>query len=347
MKIDKNRAWKIFNGVTIVVALVVIVSVVLTQGIDTIVARLTTLDAGWLLAAVGFMALFWAFESLLLHTISASVYKDVKFSSSLHAVMIGQLYSALTPFSSGGQPVQLMAMERDGMDAGGAGSALTLKSLTWQIGLTLYAVVGAIYGWGFFSTRVAGFKVVFGVGLAINLVVILAIFAFAASRRVTDMLMNGIIDVLAKLRLSRKPDKLKERARRQFAIFHKSMGAFTGRPLVWVASAVLTALQFFCYYMVAYAVYRSFGLSTYGAPILISAVSLVTLIAAFIPLPGGSGGAEGAFYIFFGLFFGQKDVVFALLLWRLITYYSAIVIGAIALFFEKHDRPKATRLTRM
>lgn len=342
-QVKDGRAWKIFNGVTIVVALIVVISFIATQGVGTLVLRLATLKKGWLLVALLCMGLFWAMESLLLHVISRSVYKDVKFSSSVHTVMIGQLYSALTPFSSGGQPVQLLSMQRDGMDAGGAGSALTLKSLTWQVGLTLYAIAGALYGWGFFSQRVPGFRLVFAAGVVVNLVVISAIIAFAASRRITTRMTSAVVGLLGKLRLSKNPDALRARAERQFAIFHQSMSVFANKPHVWIASALLTALQFLCYYLVAYAVYRSFGSNVYGVPLLISAVALVSLVASFVPLPGGSGGAEGAFYLYVGLFFAKTDLFIALLLWRLITYYSAILIGAVMIALEK-DRPNAQKL---
>ena len=336
-----------FNGATIVLALAVVLSFAVTQGLDVLLVRLTALHKGWLTAAVGCMLLFWLFESLLLHVISRSVYRDVPFSSSVHTVMIGQLYSALTPFSSGGQPVQLLAMQRDGMDAGGAGSALALKSLTWQIGLTLYAVAGALYGWRFFSQHVTGFQPVFALGVAINLAVIAVIAAVTVSPRITGKITSGVIRLAHAMRLCRRPEVWNERVERQMRIFHQSIDAFANKPRVWLASAVLTALQFLCNYMVVYAIYRSFGGHAYGAPLLVAAVALVSLVASFIPLPGGSGGAEGAFYVYFGLFFPQADLMLALLLWRMVTYYSAIVIGAVMVLGDRSGRPVARRLQRV
>lgn len=347
IKFTKNTAWKLFNGVTIVLALIIVISLVVSQGIGTLSARLSTLNFGWLIVAVACMVAFWLLESFLLHIICSSLYKSVPFRSSLHTVMIGQLYSALTPFASGGQPVQLLAMQQDGMDAGGAGSALTFKSLTWQCGLTAFGIMGAIYGWQFFSEHVQGFAAIFTVALLINLVVITAIIMFATSKTVTAVIVNKIIWLLEKLHLTKNPQRLLERARKQFIIFHKSISLFTNKRRVWGASVVVTFCQFFTNYMVVYAIYRAFGQAEFSPFMLISAVALVSLIAAFIPLPGGSGGAEGAFCMFFAMFYSQTDLLIALLIWRIVTYYQAIIIGAVALFFERNGRQVKPKLHKV
>lgn len=54
------------------------------------------------------------------------------------------------------------------------------------------------------------------------------------------------------------------------------------------------------------------------------------MITSFIPLPGGSGGAEAGFYLFFGMFFPQSGVIaIAILIWRIFTFYMPIVAGVI------------------
>ena len=61
---------------------------------------------------------------------------------------------------------------------------------------------------------------------------------------------------------------------------------------------------------------------------MLAAQTFVTMVSAFIPLPGSSGGAEGSFYLFFGTFFGPT-IIPAILLWRLVTYYANILFGCL------------------
>ena len=66
----------------------------------------------------------------------------------------------------------------------------------------------------------------------------------------------------------------------------------------------------------------------------------VYLISAFVPIPGGSGGIEFSFSKFFSPIVISNSVISAsLILWRFITYYVPMIIGAIVLnFFRKHEK---------
>ena len=61
------------------------------------------------------------------------------------------------------------------------------------------------------------------------------------------------------------------------------------------------------------------------------------MITSFIPLPGGSGGAEGGFFVLFTPFF-KDSTLLGLLLWRSITFFSCLVVGgAVTLLVEKKE----------
>ena len=62
---------------------------------------------------------------------------------------------------------------------------------------------------------------------------------------------------------------------------------------------------------------------------MIAAQVFLTMFMSFIPLPGAAGGAEGGFCMIFGLFFKANTIIPALFLWRVITYYSCIGVGAL------------------
>ena len=92
---------------------------------------------------------------------------------------------------------------------------------------------------------------------------------------------------------------------------------------------LLTFFQLTCYFLVPYCLYRGFGLTNVSIVDIIAATAFVLMVTSFIPLPGGSGGAEGGFYIIFGMFFIGKYIVPAILVWRIITYYMWMVIGGV------------------
>jgi len=67
------------------------------------------------------------------------------------------------------------------------------------------------------------------------------------------------------------------------------------------------------------------------------------MVSAFVPLPGGSGGAEGSFVLFFAPFF-PDDLLVALLLWRIVTYYLGMVVGALVMTVSRKRQRACVRL---
>jgi len=99
---------KIFNFFIIFLsALILIFFVLSTQGISGLLAQLSGLLYLWLGLAFGCMIFYWALEVLILHCITKLLYQKQSWFNSLKVTMIGQFFNSITPFASGGQPVQL------------------------------------------------------------------------------------------------------------------------------------------------------------------------------------------------------------------------------------------------
>ena len=58
-----------------------------------------------------------------------------------------------------------------------------------------------------------------------------------------------------------------------------------------------------------------------------AASAFVQLLSSAVPLPGGTGGAEGGFALFLGHFYGSAATA-GYLLWRLITFIAPTILAA-------------------
>ena len=139
----------------------------------------------------------------------------------------------------------------------------------------------------------------------------------------------GVAEIMALVeRLVRHPVRRYQRIHAQLAMFHKSAGIMGRSFKLYFVTAVLTVVQITVNSLISYFIYRSFALPAESVSVvtMVAAQVFVAMVSAFVPLPGASGGAEGSFVIFFGKFFGQ-DIVPAMFLWRLLTYYVNIALG--------------------
>lgn len=103
----------------------------------------------------------------------------------------------------------------------------------------------------------------------------------------------------------------------------------------------ITVIQITVNSLVPYFIYRSFGLNSASVITFIAAQVFVSMISAFVPLPGASGGAEVSFSLFFSMFF-QATTLPALVLWRFLTYYTNILFGGIASYIGGRVFNKST-----
>ena len=73
----------------------------------------------------------------------------------------------------------------------------------------------------------------------------------------------------------------------------------------------------------------NFTAFTPGIGIVTSAY--IMIIGSFVPIPGATGGLEYGFIQFYGNFVSGSILAAMMLVWRFITYYFGIIVGAIAL----------------
>ena len=76
-----------------------------------------------------------------------------------------------------------------------------------------------------------------------------------------------------------------------------------------------------------------FGSVNIATAIITSAYVMV--IGSFIPLPGGTGGLEYSFISFYGYFAIDPKLTALMLVWRFLTYYFGMIVGAIVLNFGR------------
>ena len=80
------------------------------------------------------------------------------------------------------------------------------------------------------------------------------------------------------------------------------------------------------------------GLNIYVNPFYVVVTSAyVMLIDSLIPTPGSTGGLEYGFMSFFKTFIKGSKLSIIMIVWRIVTYYFGIIVGAIALNIHKEE----------
>lgn len=283
----------------------------------------------WLLVCAALcMLLYWVLEALAFHSMCRGIKSKISFRHCFQVSMVGQLFNCITPFASGGQPVQAYRLTKCGMPLGQAGCALLARFIVYQLVLTVYTLAVIVFKLKFFLTEIPGFSLLVLIGFGANSIVMAAILGVGFAPKTTKKILLAIARFLHKIKLIKKLSRIEEKIENEAERFYADFALLKQNPKAFIMPSIFTAIQLTAFFTVPYFVCLSLSAGKISYFTVLCAAAFVLLISSFVPLPGGSGGAEGGFYIFFGIFFVQSGILSgAIILWRIMTFYLPILAG--------------------
>lgn len=314
------------------------------QNPEQVINTLRAADLRHMLAAVACMGAYWWLESVLLRQISRSFGQRLTRAASFRVSMIGQLFNNITPFASGGQPVQAYELARYGVSYGESSCILLVKFVIYQLAMTVYALVVTLIKYGYFSSRIPGFGLIIAVGFMTNIVALSLITAVGFFPKATRHGLSALVKLAARLRLTRHPEALQQRVSSELDLFYDNFQRMRRRPQIVVVPLLVTLAQMTVYFSIPFFIFRSLGIDHVEYFQAFSATLFVFMVTSFIPAPGASGGAEGGFYWFLSIFISNGDLLLmTTVLWRVVTFYLPLGVGACFYLTRKRARPHALR----
>lgn len=299
------------------------------SNVATILDYFTKLSIKWTVVGFACIGLYWGLETMIQHILVERMQKGSRLWNSFKVVMSGHFFNAITPFASGGQPMQALIMMKQGVPLGTSASVLLSKFIIYQLTLTIYSLVVLVLQLKFFVVKVKGIIYLSLIGFTVNLCVVVVLIMAAFMKERAKKMGFWLVDLLHKLHLIKTPYLSKKKLIKQVDLFNENISEMRkNKPLI-VRICLLTIAQLTAYFLIPYAVYRAFGLRGTEVFVIISAAAFIVMFSSFVPIPGGSGVAEGSFFVLFQLFFPQAILPTAVLCWRIITFYVPLCLGGI------------------
>lgn len=278
-----------------------------------------------LLSMLGFVAC----EAVNTKTIMKSWGNRLNFFRCLKYAFVGFYFSSVTPSASGGQPMQIYYMTKDGLGLSYSSLNMLILVVVYQIVMLGYGLVMFFFKASFVMSQVKGLGILLIYGIVINLLLIIAIFAMIFSKTAVKRLLTWGIRLLCKIKLMKNPEKALEWADHQIAEYQKGAEHLRKNPMLFVKVFLMTILQMTCLFLVPFFVYRAFGLNEHSMFDILAAQSLLTIAVSSLPLPGAVGASESGFMMLFKLFFSSGLLLPAMLLSRGISFYLMLLISGI------------------
>jgi len=327
-----NKKATIFNFILIAIIFIgLFIYMIIVDGIDNIINLLKGVNYFWVLAGVFCLIIQWICDGICLHIPLKKLYPNQTFKNSFKVSMIGQLFNNITPFSSGGQPMQAYELTKTGKKVSDSLSAMAIKFIITQTALVVFTFVVIAFEFDFFSSLMKDFLWVAIIGFAINILVILVVLLAGFKKRAITIITNPIITLLGKIKILKHPEDIREKLDNSIDNFREQFKMIKSEKKMVFKIFITATIQSLAYYSITYMVYRAFGNTGVSFWQIIPVQAFLLLLMTFIPTPGAGIGAEGGFLLLFNSIFKQGTINMSILFWRLYTFYLPIIIGSLFL----------------
>jgi len=329
------------NAFVLVLILVIILYCVLKDDFLNIINTLIKADIKWILVAVLFIVIYWFLRALCLYSITREYSKKIKFKKIFSLTLITQFFNGITPFSSGGQPMEVYYLSKAGIKASKGTNIILQNFIMYQMALILYGIIAIFLNYYFhFFKEVAILKELTLIGFIVNTLVGVGLLFVSFSTKFNKMIVSFAIKFCHKIKLVKNIDETAEKWTIRLNEFHESAELFKRKKLLFLKGFIYNFMALGCFYIIPLFVIYGMGHFDITPVQVIVSSAYVMIIGAFVPIPGGSGGIEFGFLQFLGNFVTGSILSASLLVWRFITYYIGIIIGAVAINFYKGDERK-------
>ncbi len=338
-KKPKNKKMNIISIILILAIFVGLTIYMITvDGLDNIIQLLKSVDYRWVFGGIGILILWFICDALTLHLPLKTMYKKQKFKDSFRIAMIGQLFNNITPFASGGQPMQAYELSKEGKRVSDSLSAMTMKFIITQTALAIFTTVIILAQFDFLKDLMKDYMWIVILSFVVNLLAIILVLLAGIKKGIIVSICKPFIKLGAKLHIVKDKEKTIEKFDESVSNFSTQFKNMKHYPKTIVGIFISAIIQSMLYYSITYFVYRAFGNEGVSYFQIVPAQAILLLIMTFIPTPGSGGGAEGGFLLIFSSIFKKGTINLSILFWRLYTFYLPIIIGA---FFLLPSRRKA------
>ena len=267
--------------------------------------------------------------------------------------MMGKYYTKLTPFGIGGQPFQVYYLTKYRVKAS---NSLTMVSCSYVSNKLMYGILALVM-----MTTFRLNKLLVSQGNLVNIVVVLAFISFAVlaifltfvilmclNKKLGHKIVAFVVKLLTKLKIVKNPTALYLKIMRPTLIFQRKMQKFFSSKGITLSFLALSLLEYVIEYSVLFFVYSAFNGFDINMYLQLLSISVIIELACHsIPLPGGSGLAELSFSTIFASLFSSGVLFWALIIWRVITYYSYLFSGlGIIVYDYAYGKRKLKKLKR-
>lgn len=323
----KDKKMVLNSGIFMIVMAVTFWSVFRGQNVGEVAGYIRKMSFSSVAGAITLAILFVLGEGSMICYLLKALGEKTTLRHCAGYSFIGFFFSGLTPSATGGQPMQLYYMKKDGI-------GLTSSSVVLMTVAVLYKFVLVLIGIGIYllwrkplKNYLQGYYWLYFLGLFLNISLVLVLLMVMFRPKIVKAILLKTEKILILLKIL-KPSESRQNKIEQFLMrYHKTVRFFKCHKKIIGITIVGTFLQRSCVFALTYMVYVGLGLKEIGAVAIILLQAAISIAVDMLPLPGAQGITETMYRTVFKNIFPGQYLIASMCITRGISFYLIMVIA--------------------
>lgn len=304
--------WSVFHG----------------EDLGQVLVFLKSADFRWLIPAFACVVLFIMGEAVVLFYLLHTLGKRAGFFHCCLYSFVGFFYSAITPSASGGQPMQVVNMRKDGISVAISTVVLGIITITYKSVLVLIGAAVLLIRPAGLMACLEPVEPMIHLGMLLNVICITALLLLVFHPNLVRALATRVLKWANRIHPLKNMDAQMERLERILGQYQGTAEFYRTNKLVMLRVFLITLTQRIVLFLVTWFTYRAFHLSGRPLPMIVTLQAMIAVAADMLPLPGGMGVSENLFLPIFQPVFGEALVLPGMVISRGISYYTQLILSA-------------------
>ena len=325
------------NTIVLLIIIAIVLFFIMKDDFNEIIDNLILANKWLILLTVGLVFIYWLLRALSLYLIVKRYKNNIKYSKMFNQILITQFFNGITPFATGGEPMQVYMLTKSGIRVANATNIIVQEFIMYQIALVLIGILALGLNFAFdvcILNPVLEHLII--LGFIINIIIGLFLLFVSFSKRFSSFVVRVGLKFGFKLKFIKNIEKSRESWNEKLKDYHESGDMLKKNRILFITCVIINFVALLMFYIIPYFIFISLGYEVGFMQVLVSS-AFILIIGNFVPIPGGSGGIEFGFLEFFKPFCPVGPLKSALIIWRSVTYFLGIILGGCALGFFKGD----------
>lgn len=323
-----NRKNIISAAIFILLAALTFSAIFKGNDMGAVVAAMRQLHPLYLIAAAATAFFFVSAEGFMICYLLRSLNYSTSAATCVKYSFVGFFFSGITPSATGGQPMQLYYMQKEGHKVSDSTVVLMTVAVIYKFVLVVMGLGILIFYYKPLAGYLKGYLYLYYLGLFLNTALVVALLFIMISPKCFKGMVVGGEKLLKKFRILKHSKRRTEKLVDMADQYHEAVLFFLKNKGKIGAVIVFTVIQRCSVFFLTWLIYRGLGLEGTTAFTVMSLQASVYIAVDMLPLPGAQGITEMMYKTAFSQVFPGACLTASMCITRGLNFYLVLIVSA-------------------